>query len=243
MVSIPIPDKGTGISFRSIRYLSSYGSSLADILPCLHRCSFGANSDVHLDPDLREESRTRRSGDWRPIFGQCATAQAHLDNQGVDVGDLFLFYGYFKAVDKEFQKREGFREGHVIFGWLQIGERLPVDVTTRTTIPWAIDHPHLVTPLPQRVKPERNTVYIAGRFLSFLPSAAGGGIFPEYHRDLCLTQDPSSSRVHRSNWHAFLDGRTGHRQEHVKYLEYETEAELKDWLHRIFKLTNPSVPS
>lgn len=91
MVSIPISDSGTGISFRSVQYLSSYGSSLADILPFLHRCSLDANSDVHLDPDLRKESLKRRSEHWRPIFGQCATAQAHLDNQGVDIGDLFLF--------------------------------------------------------------------------------------------------------------------------------------------------------
>jgi hypothetical protein len=239
MVSIPISDSGTGISFNSVRYPSPYGSSVADILRVV-RCCFDANNEVHLDPDLRKASRKRWSEEWRPIFGQCSTAQAHLDKQHVDIGDLFLFYGYFKALDREFQQRERFNEGHVVFGWLQIAERLPVNVATRAAIPWALDHPHLLTPLPQRVKPERNTVYTANEFLSFLPSVNGGGVFPKYHPDLCLTEDPSGSSVRRSIWHTFLDGRTGQRQEQVKYIECEAEAELKDWLHRIFRLTKAS---
>src|SRR4051794_2446783 len=70
MVSIPISDRGTGISFRSVAYSSPCGTTLADILPSIG-CHLEASEEVHLDPDLRKESREKRAEGWRPMFGQC----------------------------------------------------------------------------------------------------------------------------------------------------------------------------
>ena len=73
-----------------------------------------------MDPDLNRYTLARKD-EWRPSFGQVAAAQGHLRNQGVEVGDIFLFFGWFKQAH--------IREGswafipqapdiHVIFGWL-----------------------------------------------------------------------------------------------------------------------------
>src|SRR5689334_1319956 len=52
---------------------------------------------AHLDPDLDPSALPRLPG-WRPAFGQTGAAQTHLDHCGVGVGDLFLFFGWFRRV-------------------------------------------------------------------------------------------------------------------------------------------------
>jgi hypothetical protein len=51
----------------------------------------------------------------RCAFGQTGAAQAHLTNQGVGVGDLFLFFGLFAGED-------GRDRHHRIFGFLRVEE-------------------------------------------------------------------------------------------------------------------------
>ncbi|WP_421990023.1 hypothetical protein [Qipengyuania sp.] len=48
------------------------------------------------------------------LFGQCGAAQTHLANQGVGVGDVFLFFGLFRE--------EGSKPHHRIFGYLEASE-------------------------------------------------------------------------------------------------------------------------
>lgn len=49
------------------------------------------------------------------LFGQCGSAQSHLRNQGVGVGDTFLFFGLF--ADEQTGERH-----HRIFGYLEVAE-------------------------------------------------------------------------------------------------------------------------
>ncbi|CAI8922445.1 hypothetical protein EMIT0158MI4_310005 [Burkholderia ambifaria] len=37
---------------------------------------------------------------WRPALGQTGAAQGHLSNNGVGAGDVFLFFGWFRQVEK-----------------------------------------------------------------------------------------------------------------------------------------------
>jgi hypothetical protein len=61
-------------------------------------------------------------------FGQVDRAQAHLKNQGVDKGSLFLFFSRFKSIDKNKENkivpgisRENLNEGlYFIYGWVTI---------------------------------------------------------------------------------------------------------------------------
>jgi Nucleotide modification associated domain 3 len=48
---------------------------------------------AHLDPDLCRESLAQRPEGWRPAFGQSGASASHLNNQCVDKGDLFIFFG------------------------------------------------------------------------------------------------------------------------------------------------------
>ena len=41
-----------------------------------------------------------REPGWRPLFGQEGAAETHLANQGVGTGDVFLFFGLFRPVEK-----------------------------------------------------------------------------------------------------------------------------------------------
>ena len=64
------------------------------------------------------------------MFGQIDMAQSHLDKQGVEEGDLFLFFGWFRTVrqlNSTFSFDNSDQDKHVIFGYFQIGEVLRVN--------------------------------------------------------------------------------------------------------------------
>src|SRR5207253_1762100 len=66
-----------------------HGEPLSNIVSALTNSRIASLDGVHLDPDLQEQARPRASG-WLPLFGQVDSAQTHLENCGVGVGDIFL---------------------------------------------------------------------------------------------------------------------------------------------------------
>lgn len=71
-------------------------------------------------------------------FGQCGAAQSHLRNQGVDLGDIFLFFGLFA------EEKSGERH-HRFFGYLEICAIL--DPKNGEPPPsFSPRHPHFVEP-------------------------------------------------------------------------------------------------
>lgn len=118
--------------------------------------------NCHLDPDIRGAIKDRPTG-WKPTFGQEKTALRHLQKQGVGIGDLFLFFGWFKQTEYiagQLRYKKDALDWHVIYGYLQIGEI----IDTPTNIPaWLNGHPH--------AKMERwnspNVIYTASSKLSF----------------------------------------------------------------------------
>ncbi len=75
--------------------------------------------------------------DGRVAFGQQGAAAAHLANQGVGVGDIFLFFGLFSG--------DGHAPHHRIFGYLAVEQIL--DVAAGDAPPnFAPDHPHFLNP-------------------------------------------------------------------------------------------------
>src|ERR1019366_8353116 len=95
MMSLPIPDKSSTIAYKDIagNALASVGELVHDLarIPQTHR--------AHLDPDVSAHSIPRSEG-WRPLFGQVGASEKHLENQGVGIGDVFLFFGLFRNVQK-----------------------------------------------------------------------------------------------------------------------------------------------
>lgn len=97
-VSLPIP-AGTGPS------LTSYDAlGLGEHAVRASRGRVGADSLCHHDPMFMPNGSA--------LLGQCSAAQTHLANAGVGVGDLFLFFGLFRA--------ETGKPHHRIFGYLQV---------------------------------------------------------------------------------------------------------------------------
>jgi hypothetical protein len=149
----------------------------------------------HLDPDLVKDVIPRKPG-WRPLFGQVGAPQTHLENQGIQVGDVFLFFGWFrrtKEIDGKLKFEAGeWKQGkHVIFGYLQVGEILNVRMDTKVPA-WMQYHPHFES---FRRKKKNNTIYVARETLSWDESITGAGVF-NYSDNLVLTKPGCS----RSKW-------------------------------------------
>lgn len=187
--SLPIPEEQPGkrthgITYANIRYR---GANLGDIVAQLTKGKTTADKPAHLDPDLRDDALSRET-DWQPCFGQCDAAQEHLANQNVGKDDLFLFFGWFRRVEKTLDAWRVVRGEpgiHVIWGWLQVGEVYNDRVGAWPS--WAEYHPHH----PHWNRPvDRNTLYVAKPYLTFpgLPSdVPGGGVFRTFHERLRLT--------------------------------------------------------
>ncbi len=143
MRSIPIPESIHSHHSKQYQEIRAGDHPLGSIVSDLTRGKIHAETFAHLDPDL-DAGSISRPPNWRPIFGQAGAAEKHLQNQGVTEGDVFVFYGWFKQVELVLGKYRYVRAApdlHVIFGWLQVEQRLSID--SLSEIPaWASDHPH-----------------------------------------------------------------------------------------------------
>lgn len=143
-ISLPIPTEA-----RSSTSFDALG--LGQLVERVSRGAIKAPTLCHPDPDL-----------VRGAFGQAGAAQTHLDRQGVEEGDVFLFFGLFAELDAP-AARAGrtadARPHHRIFGWLQIGERVRLGSDgswARSRFPDLARHPHLGPGWPAN-----NTLYRA----------------------------------------------------------------------------------
>lgn len=192
LVSLPIPSSGDKLSYDGIEACpgKSFGALLSDLGSKPRIDGKGA----HLDPDLVRETRPRRDG-WLPNLGQIGAAGGHLRNQGVGPGDLFLFYGWFRHASIDDGGRVGFVKDspdlHVIFGYLQVGERLAAQ-SLEALPAWLHDHPHAT---PARLAKATNTIYVAPPILAGSSAVTGGGVF-RFDDRLVLTKDGQS----RGRW-------------------------------------------
>ncbi len=187
MLSFPIPSRFG----RPAGDLQHRGIRLAMPLQALTGGRHNAETLVHLDPDL-EASTVARAEGWRPAFGQVAAAQQHLANQGVGAGDLFLFFGWFRrarCASGMWFYDSADRSAHTMFGWLQVGEVLPVvepHLILRSH-PWLVHHPHLVF---AGAIGSQNTIYVAAERLTLAGqqvAAPGAGVFTHWSPQLQLT--------------------------------------------------------
>lgn len=196
MFSLPIPELGDNVTFGDLRHDDVSVGDLVKDLTCRRapKNRISASHEAHFDPDINFPAyihRKRRGGweDWRGAFGQSNQAQSHLRDEGVDRGDLFLFFGLYRLVEKT---KDGWRfvrgapRQHVLWGWLQIGEKYDLTGPERKNVPgWARHHPHMQYPAGGT----NNTLYIASDVLDIGNrfKAPGAGLFPKFHEDLLLT--------------------------------------------------------
>lgn len=201
MCSLPIPQ-------RSPAPLRRYGEiwrgehTLGSLVRDLTRGKLGPDDTAHLDPDLDASAVRPRPHGWRPLFGQSGAAERHLRHRGVAEGDVFLFFGWFRRVERDALSGacryvEGAPDLHCLFGWLQIAER--VEVRGGAVPVWAHDHPHWQV---HQAAPAAaiNALYFAADRLH-LPGLEvdlpGGGVFRRYAEHLRLTAPDASRSVWR----------------------------------------------
>lgn len=197
LLLLPIPASSAPTRFSDVGF---EGLNLGQIVGELSRGKVLPDSPTHLDPDLSSEALHRQEG-WLPAFGQTGSAQSHLNSRGVEVGDLFLFFGWFRRVEKNargmWQFVPGAPDCHLIFGWLQVGEILRVGTNTREfadSYPWLAQHPHL-----NGQRSDSNTIYVASQYLDLpgstqLRQLAGGGVFKNLSEARTLTAPNQASR-------------------------------------------------
>ena len=192
LYSLPIPHDPSEITYGDLWHGdTNIGETVAD----LTHNRFGPKNHAHLDPDINPVAYPRQAG-WQPLFGQSGTAQGHLDNQGIRIGDLFLFFGLFQEVEKTSSGWRFVKDAprqHILWGWLQIGEIHKADELAKDELPWSCYHPHRH---PSRDRYSRNTLYVAsgGLHLGSESIAPGAGCFLGFHEPLVLT-NPNGSGV------------------------------------------------
>lgn len=196
MFSLPIPSKHSPIRYAEITLC---GHSLGKVVPDLTKGTTKANSLAHLDPDLVPDALHPRQPGWRGLFGQAGGSQTTLANEGVGVGDLFLFFGWFRRAEQHggaFRFVTGAPNVHVLWGWMQIDKVFDVASIAPSMIPsWAAYHPHITN----NEHMTNNTLYVAKERLTLDgvdTGVAGAGVFPRYHARLQLTKPGAA----RSRW-------------------------------------------
>lgn len=193
LVSLPIPDALSPLSFAQLR---GRRPSVSRWVSTLTKGKVRTSDKVHLDPDLDQRQR-KRSDDWRPAFGQAGAALGHLDAQGVGVGDLFLFFGWFRQVElvsNQWRYATDAPDLHVLFGWLAVGSiwRDPQPVPQRL-------HQHIHT---QRAFRGGNAIYSAAESWNGGGSlqTEGAGLWRQHHPDLVLTEGERRSQWKLPEW-------------------------------------------
>ena len=147
----------------------------------------------HLDPDIYKNIYPRDLN-WKPIFGQMNAAAHHLKKEKVGVGDLFLFFGWFKnfkKIDDKYYAKGNTNGIQVIFGYLQIGEK--INETKLEKIPlYAQHHAHTHE---KRLCCKSNTMFVSREKLTWDENISGAGTF-NFDESLVLTKEG----MNRTQW-------------------------------------------
>lgn len=250
LLSLPIPQVNDTLKFDEIYYQDkSYLEIIKDLNP---DWKYQNNQTAHLDPDLRKDCIPNRMNNWRPIFGQSAAAQGHLNKQGVQLGDIFLFFGSFTPTEKNVEGKLSYKRSnneypsgtHIIFGYLQIGEiyRISNDNDYNNLPEFAKYHSHAnKNYVDKNNKPRKNNcMYVASEKLSLNENLPGAGTL-NFNENRILTKKMSSKSIWelpdffqnlKITYHSKSSFQNGAFQSAPKGQEFVIEAtnELVEWV-------------
>jgi hypothetical protein len=197
--SLPIPEVGglSGVKYTQVYFGDKYPTGA--VVEALTKGKVQVNTLAHLDPDIDRNAVPNRHPNWRGVFGQSGAAQGHLSKQNIDKGDLFLFFGWFRQTEDDQAKGLKFAKGspdlHSLWGWLQIGDIVPVTKNTAREFPEFKDHHHVA--FPDRDSGE-NVIYVATKNLKIggvTKSLPGYGTFRNFDSRLQLTMEGERKSV------------------------------------------------
>ena len=184
LLSMPIPsddrERYSDLSYNGI----TYSDILSQLSP---RKTF---DHCHVDPDIRD-NRIKRDKNWMPAFGQIGAAQGLLKNAGIEKGDIFLFFGWFRKTEllngkyRFVSRRKGgffdHADMHVIYGYMQIGNIL----TEKEGVLKYSWHPHSEM---RRIETGTNAIYTPSERLTLMPEYPGYGTL-DFRSDRVLTME------------------------------------------------------
>ena len=172
MFSLPIPDDGGARpTYEDLCCTQADIGKLVHDLTARRSDPINAAWPVHMSPDLNPPSGCPK------LFDQVDAAEGHLNNQGVKEGDLFLFFGLYRNVQKTSNGQvwrfdPNAPRKHVLWGWLRVG---------------AIHKPEKGAVLRCSCG-NSNTRYVASDRLDLGGGKAlGAGVFPRFNERLLLT--------------------------------------------------------
>lgn len=139
--------------------------NLASLVRDLSAGRIDSELRVHADPQLI--APTRDTSAWCAALGQHGAAESHLQRQGVTTGDCFLFYGWFRQVERHkgrWRYQPGAPNLHVMFGWMRVGRIIDLNISEErdwclARYPGLSGHPHL-TDYDQYTR-QQNRLYLA----------------------------------------------------------------------------------
>lgn len=166
---------------------------------------------AHFDPWLLDcpwlaEGSNHQIG----ALGQVGVPQAHLDNQKVRQGSLFLFFSRFTPIKNgeniivpHIIRPEHLNEGlYFIYGWLKVGKVVKEYKEIRDE-KRLLRHPHATQAYFEKEDPflrkKNNTIYIADELLFPDNKIPGCGYFRRLNELLCLSASDSDQQK-LGNW-------------------------------------------
>jgi len=196
---IPIPEAGANVKYVDLNLLD--GHKISEFLIDVPLKSMSEQT-CHLDPDIRESYLSERPEGWQKAFGQSHIAQDHLRRQGVGVGDVFLFFGWFQFAELmdnnhfRFKKDSHYPNGfHAIYGYMQV-EKI-YDLKLKVSIPeWLKGHPHVKYESLDFYNKKSNFIYTAGQYFKYQDQRTekkGSALF-DFSEDLILTRNDQGNR-------------------------------------------------
>lgn len=190
LLSLPIPLPNDTLNYKELFHQGkSYYDIITELKPKTKKIL--PHYTCHLDPDIRMGA-LKRHEEWKPVFGQADAAQMHLANNNISLGDLFLFFGWFRKTVLENGRliyERGSPDLHVIYGYLQIEST----IKNNDEIPaFAKYHSHAHGDLSLN---KTNCIYVAKDKLSLNENYPGAS-FLHFREDLVLTKKGLS----RSKW-------------------------------------------
>ncbi|MCK1211960.1 hypothetical protein [Streptococcus uberis] len=191
LLSLPIPTKNDYCTYHDLQY---DGVAYSEILSQLKPKDLKIRDwNCHLDPDIRPEVYPVLPEGWIAGFGQINHSQGYLRNQNIGIGDLFLFFGWFKQTEGNLCEGslryvKGAPDQHILYGYLQVGELVSEQDKLEEKFYW---HPHSH---PKRTTQKSNMLYLPTKELTFDKSRKGYGVF-EFSENRILTKKGYSKAV------------------------------------------------
>jgi hypothetical protein len=196
--SFPIPQKnGNGIPYNDLRFNETkcYSKVFEEL-----NINVDDMNGAHLDPDLKSSILEKRDSKWKPIFGQTGSSEAHLKNNDIKKGDIFLFFGWFRFAQEngngilQYIQDENYKDGfHAIYGYLQVGHKIDLK-NGNNPEEWMKYHPHIVN--MSYYNKSHNSIYVSEDSFSAIPELKGSGLF-KFDESLILTGKGNTKGV----WH------------------------------------------